>query len=233
MKYSGFKNEKHFDRISFYNGDCMDLLKQTPDKYYDLAIVDPPYGIGADKNQEKLSNKKGFTKGAVTYKEYHKTNWDNNVPKSEYFEEIKRVSKYQIVWGGNYFHDLHLEGVIVWNKLGSGNFKEGELAKTNINTFKVFDYSRSDAYINDCDIKIHPTQKPIKLYDWILHKYAKKNQKIIDTHLGSGSIALAIDKANKFDNMNLEFVGIELDTEYYNAALNRFEISHSQTTIFD
>jgi len=217
--------------FSFFNADNMEIMKQYPDKYFDLAIVDPPYGIEADKNQEKLSNKKGFTKGAGTYKEYHKTNWDNNVPNAEYFEELKRVSKYQIVWGGNYFHDLHLEGVIIWNKLGSGNFKEGELAKTNINTFKVFDYSRADAYINDCDMKIHPTQKPTQLYAFLLKNYAKSNYKILDTHLGSGSIALAIDKANKLDNMNLEFVGIELDTEYFNAAVNRFRLAHAQSCL--
>ena len=157
-----------------YNEDCMEGLKRFPDNYFDLAVIDPPYGINADLNQLELANKKGFTKGAGTYKEYHKTNWDAETPDDAFFIELMRVSKNQIVWGGNYFHNLHLTGVIVWNKKGSGNFKEGELAKTSLNTFKVFDYSRADAYINDCDMKIHPTQKPIELYDWIFRDYAEE-----------------------------------------------------------
>ena len=208
------------------NEDNMELMARYPDNYFDLAIVDPPYGINQDKVQDNLSNKKGFTKGAGTYKKYHKTDWDSEVPSDNYFVELKRVSKNQIVWGGNYFHNLNLEGVVVWYKGNSGNFKEGELAKTNINTFKVYRYSRSDAYINDCDIKIHPTQKPVKLYEWLLMNYAKEEDKILDTHLGSGSIAIACH------NLGFDLTACELDKDYYNAAIKRIEQHKRQLTIF-
>ena len=218
------------DFLDLYHADCMDIMKQYPDKYFDLAVIDPPYGINADLNQLELANKKGFTKGAGTYKEYHKTNWDAETPDDSFFIELMRVSKNQIVWGGNYFHNLHLTGVIIWNKKGSGNFKEGELAKTSLNTFKVFNYSRADAYINDCDMKIHPTQKPVKLYDWILTKYANENDKIIDTHFGSGSIALAVDKANRLDKMNLHLTACEIDKDYIEASVKRISESIKQQT---
>ncbi len=214
------------DKIELYNCDNMDLMAKYPDNYFDLAVIDPPYGIKADLNQLELANKKGFTKGAGTYKEYHKTNWDAETPDDAFFIELMRVSKNQIVWGGNYFHNLHLTGVVIWNKKGSGNFKEGELAKTSLNTFKVFHYSRADAYINDCDMKIHPTQKPVKLYEWILDKYAKPNDKILDTHLGSMSIAIACH------DYGFELVGCELDKEYYDKGIQRVKNHVSQQKLF-
>jgi len=212
-------------KITLLNMDCMQFMADCKDKQFDLAIVDPPYGIGADKNQNDLSGKKGFTKNAGTYKKYHQTNWDDNIPEKKYFDELTRVSKNQIIWGGNYF-DIFLSGVIIWYKLGSGNFKDGELAKTNINTFKLFSYSRADAYINDCDIKIHPTQKPVALYKWLLQNYAKKGDTILDTHLGSGSIAIAC-----YDG-GFELTGMELDKEYYDAAVKRLENHKQQLTLF-
>jgi site-specific DNA-methyltransferase (adenine-specific) len=212
--------------IQIKNEDNMALMARYPDKYFNLAIVDPPYGIGADVTQNDLGGKKGFTKNAGTYKKYHQTNWDNVIPTDEYFAELKRVSKNQIIWGGNYFHNLHLEGVIVWYKKGSGNFKEGEFAKTSINTFKVFGYSRADAYINCGDVKIHPTQKPVKLYEWLLMNYAKQGDKILDTHLGSGSIAIACH------NLGFELTACELDKDYYEAALKRLKQHQAQLTIF-
>lgn len=205
-----------------YLMDCIEGMKQFPDKIFDLAVVDPPYGISADVTQNDLGGKKGFTKNAGTYKKYHQTNWDNEIPTDEYFDELKRVSKNQIVWGGNYFHNLHLEGVIVWYKKGSGNFKEGEFAKTSINTFKVFGYSRADAYINCGDVKIHPTQKPVKLYEWIFANYAKEGNLILDTHLGSQSSRIAANKAG------LDFVGFEIDREYYDNGNKRFKNFVSQ-----
>jgi|BioPla2DNA2_1021312.scaffolds.fasta_scaffold00285_16 site-specific DNA-methyltransferase (adenine-specific) len=209
-----------------YLMDCIEGMKRYPDKYFDLAVVDPPYGINADVTQNDLGGKKGFTKNAGTYKKYHKTNWDNEIPSDEYFAELKRVSKNQIVWGGNYFHNLHLEGVIVWYKKGSGNFKEGEFAKTSINTFKVFGYSRADAYINCGDVKIHPTQKPVVLYEWIFKNYARDGDKILDTHLGSGSSRIAANKAG------LDFVGFEIDREYFDNGNKRFKNFVSQTVLF-
>jgi len=215
-----------FGNITLYNDDCMEVMKTFKDKQFDLAIVDPPYGIGADTNQLGLANKKGFTKNAGTYKEYHQTNWDNETPDDAFFNELIRVSKNQIVWGGNYFHNLHLTGVIVWNKKGSGNFKEGEMAKTSLNTFKVFDYSRADAYINDCDMKIHPTQKPVKLYKWLLQNYAKEGDTILDTHFGSLSIGIACH------DLGFELTAIELDKDYYKAGKKRLIEHQRQLTIF-
>lgn len=214
------------DKITITNEDNMELMKRYPDKYFDLAIIDPPYGINADLKQLKLANKKGFTKNSGTYKQYHKTNWDNETPGDDFFNELIRVSKNQIVWGGNYFHNLYLTGVIVWNKKGSGNFKEGEMAKTSLNTFKVFDYSRADAYINDCDIKIHPTQKPVKLYKWLLDKYAKPGDKILDTHLGSGSIAIACH------DYGFELTACELDRYYFDSAIKRINNHTAQVQLF-
>ena len=218
--------------IEITNEDNMELMARYPDKYFDLAIVDPPYGINADVTQNDLGGKKGFTKNAGTYKKYHQTNWDNEIPTDEYFAELKRVSKNQIVWGGNYFHNLHLEGVIVWYKKSSGNFKEGEFAKTSINTFKVFVYSRADAYINCGDVKIHPTQKPVALYAWILKNYAKQGDKIIDTHFGSGSIACAIHEANTIDKMDLSLVACELDKDYFESSIQRVKAALQTQSLF-
>ena len=219
MKYNGFEKEEHFDRFSFYNGDCMDLLKQTPDKYYELCIVDPPYGIG-----DKF---KGGKTGKMNFNEVVEKDWDK-VPPMEYWDELFRVSKNQIVWGGNYFPLPPSRCFIVWDKQISEDFSlaMAELAWTSFDKLaKIFKMPTPK------DGKIHPTQKPIQLYEFCLKNYAQKGFKIIDTHLGSGSIALAIDKANKLDNMNLEFVGIELDTEYFNAAVNRFRLAHAQSCL--
>lgn len=226
MRYSGFENEKHFDRLSFYNGDCMDLLKQTPDKYYDLCIVDPPYGIGA--NKMTLGNgKKKIYRGEA--------DWDNSIPKAEYWSELKRVSKNQIVWGGNYMTEyLKPTGAwLFWDKgTGENDFADGELAWTSYNgALRKITKSWVGANAKDGIERIHPTQKPIYLYEYILKKYANENSKILDTHLGSGSIAIAIEKANRLDKMNLQFVGIEIDKEYFEKALNRIEQYCRQGTL--
>jgi site-specific DNA-methyltransferase (adenine-specific) len=213
-------------KLTITNEDNMLLMARYPDNYFDLAIVDPPYGINADLVQNELGGKKGFTKGAGTYTKYHKTEWDSSIPSNKYFDELKRVSKKYIVWGGNYFQYLNDNGVIIWYKGDSGNFKEGELAKTNINTFKVYKYSRADAYINDCDIKIHPTQKPQKLYKWLLDNYAKEGDKILDTHLGSGSIAIACH------DYKYDLTACELDKEYFDKAIERITNHTNQTKLF-
>ena len=214
------------DINKIHNQDCLEAMKLMQDNQFDLAIVDPPYGIDADINQNKLGGKKGFTKNAGTYKSYHTSNWDKEIPSDEYFVELQRVSKKYIIWGGNYFNFVSDSGVIIWYKGNSGNFKEGELAKTNFNTFKVFKYSRADAYINDCKNKIHPTQKPIKLYEWLLMNYSKEGDKILDTHLGSGSIAIACH------NLGYDLTGYELDKEYYDNAIKRIKNHQAQTRIF-
>jgi site-specific DNA-methyltransferase (adenine-specific) len=156
----------------------------------------------------------------------HITDWDNEVPTQEYFNELFRVSKNQIIWGGNYFFNVDLSGVIIWNKGNSGKFKEGELAKTSFNTFKIYYYSRADAYINKIDNKIHPTQKPIDLYRFCLLNYAKNGDKILDTHGGSGSIAIACDT----ENFELDI--LEIDNKYFNDSIKRFDNYKRQGVLF-
>ena len=204
--------------LSFFNADNLEIMRGFKDKEFDLAIVDPPYGIDIE------------TSGTY-FKQFKTKGWDNSTPSSEYFEELKRVSKNQIIWGGNYFLE-HLGSTkcfLVWDKMiGEGmSFADGEMAWTSFKKptrIKKL-LSRSE------NGKIHPTQKPIDLYDWVIKKYAEPNQKILDTHLGSGSIAIAIEKANRLDKMNLEFVGIEIDKEYYEKALNRIEQYCRQGTL--
>lgn len=210
------------DKFTFFNADNMEIMKQYPDKYFDLAIVDPPYGLERFKKGGSHINKYGT----------EKQQWNNEKPTKEYFNELFRVSKNQIIWGGNNFELPTSEYFIIWQKGNAEDFSFAmcEMAWTNC---KVPAKICTKLHVQVNETRIHPTQKPTDLYDWILSRYAKPNQKIIDTHLGSGSIALAIDKANKIDNMNLEFVGIELDEDYFDASLKRFKLNHCQTTIFD
>tara|TARA_R110000824_G_scaffold142223_1_gene309243 strand:- start:2 stop:613 length:612 start_codon:yes stop_codon:yes gene_type:complete len=202
--------------IQITNEDNMQLMARYKDNHFDLAIVDPPYGIDAGK-MTMGSGKHEFKKGK---------DWDSAVPNKEYFDELFRVSKNQIIWGGNYF-DLPLNNNwIIWDKLNPNlSFSEGEMAwcsiKKNVRIFKRL------STLPDYDgKKQHPTQKPIKLYEYCLKKYAEKGNKILDTHLGSGSIAIACDK-NGFD-----LVACELDTEYYNNSLKRLKIHQQQLTMF-
>ena len=204
--------------LTLYNADCMEIMKQYTDKYFDLAIVDPPYGIGA--NKMTLGNgKKKIYRGQA--------DWDNTIPTAEYWEQLFRVSKNQVVWGGNYMTDFlkPTGGWLFWDKgTGENDFADGELAWTSYNgALRKITKSWVGANAKDGLERIHPTQKPIYLYDWILTKYAKDGFKILDTHLGSGSIAIAIDKANTLDKKNLTFVGIELDPDYFQAAVERFK----------
>ena len=218
--------------LSLFHADCMDIMKQYPDKYFDLAIVDPPYGINADTKQDKVAGTRGHHKTSGKYKKYHATNWDNETPTKEYWDELFRVSKNQIIWGGNYFVGLNITGVIVWDKGKSIYDNDGELALTSFGGFRIFRMSRADAYINKCDMKIHPTQKPLELYDWSIGRFAKPNFKILDTHFGSGSIALAVDKANRLDKMNLHLTACEIDKEYIDKAIKRISESIKQGTLF-
>ena len=216
MKYSGFEKEEHFDRISFYNGDCMDLLKQTPDKYYDLALVDPPYGIGISSNPVR--------------QQHEKKDWDNAIPTHEYFEQLFRVSKNQIIWGGNYFPLKPTQCFYIWDKKQPHDFSLAmcEMAWTSFSKpAKIWSLS-----VLKEKNKIHPTQKPVEIYDWILKNNVESGMKILDTHLGSGSIAIAVEKANRLDKMNLQFVGIEIDKDYFIASVERFNNYKRQLTIF-
>ena len=197
----------------------MEYLKTLEDNAFDLAIVDPPYGIG-----DKF---KGGKSGKMNFNEVVDKGWDISPPKKEYFEELFRVSKNQIIWGGNYFFD-NLQSsrcFIVWDKKVSEDFSlaMAELAWTSFDKLaKIFRMS-----VPKIRHKIHPTQKPVKLYEWLLMNYAKEGDKILDTHLGSGSIAIACH------NLGYDLVGCELDKEYFDAASKRLKQHKAQRTIFD
>ena len=228
MKYNQFKNEFHSGCISIYNGDCMDLLRQTPNKYYDLCIVDPPYGIGED-------GLKNHSRGKLAKpKLYTPKNWDKSTPNKEYFDELIRVSKNQIIWGANHFISkmpYDSSCWIVWDKNnGDNDFADCELAwasfKTSVRMFKYTWAGMIQENMKNKEVRIHPTQKPIQLYKWLLNKYAKAGDTILDTHLGSGSSAIAANDGG------FEFTGIELDEEYYNAAKERLILHQRQLNLF-
>ena len=208
-----FKHKSWLDgRIIAINGDCQGVMREFKDKEIDLVLTDPPYGIGFDHK----------------IREVRITNWDNEIPNRIIFDDLIRVSKKQIIWGGNYFHYLHLQGIIIWYKGNSGNFKEGELAKTNINTFKVYTMSRADAYINTLEPldKIHPTQKPVALMAWCLNNYSKENDLVFDAFAGSFTTAIACIRTKR------RFIGCELDPIYFEKACERIDTELKQLTLF-
>lgn len=196
--------------IELLHIDCMEYMKDLPDKAFDLAIVDPPYGIG---KKLLLGGKTGVVK---FHESYAKNEWDNERPPKEYFTELFRVSKNQIIWGANYFIDYLYpsRGVISWDKnLGEPyNFSHWEMAWTSYDCIAKRVIVSSNQRQSE-----HPTEKPIYLYRWLLHNYAKPNDKILDTHLGSGSIAIACH------DMGFDLVGCEIDKDYYDAACKRFK----------
>ena len=214
------------DKIQITNEDNMELMSRYPDNYFDLAIVDPPYGIGFSDYQRGSSGikvKERYTKNG-------KKNWDNDVPNEIYFKELKRISKEQIIWGGNYFPELWIngcKGFIFWFKHQPvDNFSKGELAYTSFNKpAQCFDYMYY-GNINSDTVRLHPTQKPVALYKWLLDKYAKQGDKILDTHLGSGSIAIACH------DYGFELTACELDAEYYEKAIKRIKNHVAQLTLF-
>lgn len=216
--------------IEILNIDCMEYMKTLPDNAFDLAIVDPPYGIGENGDRNASRGKLAVAKD---YKAF--AGGDKEPPPPEYFVELQRVSKNQIVWGAYHFIDRIAKPSscwIVWDKItGNSDFADSELAYTSFKTaVRNFRFQWSGMLQGDMknkETRIHPTQKPVKLYDWLLHNYAKPGQKILDTHLGSGSSAIA---AHYF---GVDFVGCELDKDYFNAAKERFELSTAQRTLFD
>jgi site-specific DNA-methyltransferase (adenine-specific) len=213
-----------------FNEDCMAVMARYPDKYFDLAVVDPPYGIGED-GRKGVRTSPSRPNSYNREPKYAAKGWDNEPPSKEYFIELLRVSKKVIIWGANHF----IENIpnqnsscwIVWDKKNEGtDFADCELAWTNMKTavrkytIHKFEGTRGG---KDC---IHPTQKPVKLYDWIYSKYTEKGNKILDTHLGSGSSRIAAHKAG------LSFVGCELDKEYYDAQEKRYKDFISQLRLF-
>lgn len=215
---------------TLYLADCMDYMAGLPDKAFDLAIVDPPYGIKQDGHRENNRSKLAIST------DYHKALWDQPPPDARYFRELERVSKNQIVWGGN-----HLAAAIgqsspcwiVWDKFTSGGFADCELAYTSFKTaVRKFEYPWNGMIQgfhgskSKNENRIHPTQKPIALYEWLLTNYAKPGQRILDTHLGSGSHAIACN------NLGFELMACELDTDYYNASIERIKQHHAQQRLF-
>ena len=202
-----------------YNMDCLEAMKDIPDNYFELAIVDPPYGINVNHNMGRRKGNKPS--------EYKKAYWDNESPKKEYFDELIRVSKNQIIWGANHFiSKIPIDSPcwVMWDKKFSDqvSFAQYELAWTSFNTTsKKYDMHPSQQG------RIHPTQKPVALYKWLLTNYAKQGDKILDTHLGSGSSIIACH------DLGFEYMAFELDRDYYDKAIERIEKHKSQISIFD
>jgi site-specific DNA-methyltransferase (adenine-specific) len=198
--------------INLYNQDCMEAMASMKDNEFDLAIVDPPYGLGKGKTSVKNPHK---TKNSLT--KFLAKDWDDMIPPQQYFDELKRVSKNWIIWGANYFPISEYRNFIVWDKMTYvPTMSQVELAATSYN--EPARYIKINSNQHD---RIHPTQKPVALYMWLLSKYAKRDWKILDTHLGSGSSAIACD------TLGYEFHGYELDEEYYLGAKKRLE-QHQQ-----
>ena len=205
-----------------YLEDCVTALKRYADNHFDLAIVDPPYGLGM--GTVSIPSEKNTNSQQKFYKDLKSKRWDDNTPNKEYFDELKRVSKNQIVWGGNYMaeHLGNTKCIIIWDKM------------TYIPTMSQFEFAFCSfnkhpkmVKVNSTDIdRMHPTQKPIKLYDWLLHNYAKEGDLILDTHLGSGSSRIAAYKGG------FNFVGFEIDKEYYEKQEKRFKDFVSQLRMF-
>ena len=206
-----------------FNRDCMEAMREFPDKYFELAIVDPPYGIDLANMNMGVGNSKKASK--AKNRKWTSKDWDKHSPGNEYFSELFRVSKSQIIWGGNYFDLPATKNYIIWDKeMPEGlSFAACEMAWTSFEMApKMFRYS---AYL-DKNSKFHPTQKPIALYKWLLTNYAKPGDKILDTHLGSGSSRIAA-----YD-MGFDFWGYEIDSDYFGDHEKRFQAHISKPVLF-
>ena len=216
--------------IELLNIDCLEYMQTCKNNQFDLAIVDPPY----DSENIKGGYAEGAGGGITKQKKYNKTIWQQKAPGQTYFDELKRISKNQIIWGGNYFIDKiknNTAGWIYWDKKnGNVSFSDGELAYTSFNVaLKSFSYcwaSMRQENMRNKEIRIHPTQKPVDLYKWLLLNYAKDSKNIFDSHLGSGSIAVACHE------LGYNLVACEIDKQYYNDALNRFNDHKRQLKLF-
>ncbi len=215
-------------KIELHNIDCMEYMKLCKDKQFDLAIVDPPYGIGED-------GLKNHSRGKIaTSKQYTPKSWDKEPPQQEYFDELLRVSKSQIIWGANHFIERINKNSscwIVWDKQnGETDFADCELAwttfKTAVRKFEFRWQGMLQGNMKNKEKRIHPTQKPVELYRWLLTNYAKEGDTIFDSHLGSGSIAIACD------NLGFDLTGCEIDKEYFDDAVKRLAPYRKQKTLF-
>jgi site-specific DNA-methyltransferase (adenine-specific) len=222
------REERITDKISLFNGDNMEGMALYPDKYFDLAIVDPPYGININNQSQ------GKGGGLAKKIEYTKKDWDRSAPDIRYFEELMRVSKHQIIWGANHFISripFDSSCWIVWDKEnGETDFADCELAwasfPTAVRKIKWKWAGMLQADMKNKEERIHPTQKPVKLYEWILRQYATPEFKILDTHLGSMSIAIACHY------YGCELTGFEIDTEYFEAGVKRVQQQIRQVALF-
>jgi len=230
LNITGYKDKHVYQSAggitsTVYLMDCMDFLQQVPEKYFDLAVVDPPYGIGATKEMGLSDKRRGNRKVS----KWGNKKWDDNRPGIDYFSDLQKASKNTIVWGGNYFSDYLPASRcwLIWDKMQRIDQADAELAWTSFNgSVRVFSFHVSKLIGFQNPNRFHPTEKPVPLYDWIYQNYAKPGQVILDTHLGSGSNRIAAHKNN------LELVGVELDPEYFYASVKRFEQYTSQLTLF-
>ena len=213
--------------INMMHCDCMEYMATLPDKAFELAIVDPPYGIDLE-GKNVIKNKSDGDK-------VFETSWDSFAPDEKYFNELKRVSKNQIIWGGNYFLDIlgYCKAPIIWDKLnGDSLYADGEMAWTSQGlprNLKIFRHQWCGAF-KDSErgaVKIHPTQKPVALYKWLLSRYAKPGDRILDTHGGSGSICIACH------DLGFDLTWMEKDADYYEAACKRYKNHAAQASLFD
>lgn len=229
-----------------YNMDCMEAMKEFPDKFFDLAVVDPPYGIQADKfnngtgkktggkgestatklRKGRLNNGSGKLKGRIL--NTSDCSWDTETPPKEYFDELFRTCQNCVIWGGNYFDLPPTRGIIVWDKVQPWeNFSQVEIAWTSFDRpASLFRYNNAGGATHSLDKKIHPTQKPVALYEWIFKKYAEKGMRILDTHLGSGSSRIAAY------NMGIDFYGYEINKTYFDLQEERFQNHIAQQNLF-
>jgi site-specific DNA-methyltransferase (adenine-specific) len=220
--------------ITMLNMDCMEFMKNTPDKAFSLSIVDPPYGIGEDgrKSQSRMVSSKKWANPGIT--KHKASSWDDSPPEKIYFNELIRVSKNQIIWGANHFiSKIPYDSPcwIVWKKNGQNencDFADCELAWSSFETaVRFFDFAWTGfGAKNAGETKIHPTQKPVALYKWLLSRYAKPGDRILDTHGGSGSIAIACH------DLGYDLTWMELDKDYYDAAVKRYKEHASQPQMF-
>ncbi|OLS02894.1 DNA methyltransferase [Tissierella creatinophila] len=212
---------------NLYNMDCMEGMKLIPDKYFELAIIDPPYGIGESGGKNKTRSNKAIAKD---YKDYHGN--DRSAPAEKYFKELMRISQNQIIWGANHFISkipFDSSCWIVWDKDNSGDFADCELAWTSFNTaVRKFKYRWNGMLQEDMknkELRIHPNQKPVALYKWLLKTYAKKGDKIIDTHVGSASSLMACH------DLGFSYMGFEIDKGYFETATDRLSEHQSQLNL--
>lgn len=235
--------------IELFNEDCMAVMARYPDKFFNLAIVDPPYGLGENKGQHKSRNANRIDRRngkpiVMNHPGYAVKDWDDKIPDKAYFKELFRVSKNQIIFGGNYFVE-HLYASpcwIVWDKVnGESDFADCELAWTSFKTAvrqiefmwcgfiqgkSIYEGRTAQGNKELCESRIHPTQKPVKLYEWILKNYANAGDKIIDTHLGGGSIAIACN------GLGYDLTASEIDVEYFETAKGRLTEHQRQMQMF-